>query len=212
MLGHAARLARPDPASFPTVYNASTPTFPDSQLPMAPLVAQLIAVVNDLGPSITFLTSQVETHTSAQAEPSATPPPPATTKQGASLKDLSSLVAALSSHRATQVAPPLPQAPTPPAPAIQAKPAPQKKKLATYHSSRTVAAPDFPFLFVGKWYGNPDKYAKRHTDSPQAAIPFVSCHPMSEQAKLDSEHYPATSPFHTGPPPTFTVSDLPQPQ
>jgi len=186
ILGHAARLARLDPASFPTVYNASAATFPDSQLAMAPLLAQLIAMVNDLGASVTFLTSQVESLTSAQAERSATPSPPATSNLEASLKDLSSRVAALSSHRATQVAPPLPQAPPPPAPAVQAKPAQQKKKLATGLTSRTVATPDFPFLFEGKWYGNPDTYAKRHPDSPQAAILFASRHPQSEEAKLYS--------------------------
>jgi len=57
ILGHAARLTRLDPASFPTVYNASTATFPDIQLAMAPFLAQLIAMVNDLGASVTFLTS-----------------------------------------------------------------------------------------------------------------------------------------------------------
>jgi len=211
ILGHAARLAHLDPASFPTVYNASAATFPDSQLAMAPLLAELIAMVNDLGASVTFLTSQVESFTSAQAERSATPSP-ATSNLEASLKDLSSRVAALSSHRATQVAPPLPQAPPPPAPAVQAKPAQQKKKLATRLSSRTVAAPDFPFLFEAKWYGNADTYAKRHPDSPQAAILFASRYPQSEEAKLYSERYPATPLFHTGPPPGFTVSDPPQPQ
>jgi len=212
ILRHAARLTGLDPASFPTVYNASAATFPDCQLAMAPLLAQLIAMVNDLGVSVTFLTSQVESLTSAQAERSATPSPPATSNLEASLKDLSSRVAALSSHRATQLAPPLPLAPPPPAPAVQAKPAQQKKKLATRLSSRTVAAPDFPFLFEGKWYGNPDTYAKRHPDSPQAAILFALCHPQSEEAKLYSERYPATSLFHTGPPSGFTVSDPPQPQ
>jgi len=212
ILGHAARLARLDPASFPTVYNASAATFPNSQLAMAPLLAQLIAMVNDLGASVTFLTSQIESLTSAQAERSATPSPPATSNLEAPLKHFSSRVAALSSHRATQVAPPLPQAPPPPAPAVQAKPAQQKKKLTTRLTSRTVAMPDFPSLFEGKWYGNPDTYAKRHPDSPQAAILFASCHPQSEEAKLYSERYPATSLFHTGPPPGFTVSDPPQPQ
>jgi len=201
ILGHAARLARLDPASFPTVYNTSAATFPDSQLAMAPLLAQLIAMVNDLGASDTFLTSQVESLTSAQAERSATPSPPATSNLEASLKHLSSRVAALSSHRAMQVAPSLPQAPPPPAPAVQTKPAQQKKKLATRLTSRTVAAPDFPFLFEGKWYGNPDTYAKLHPDSPQAGILFASRHPQSEEAKLYSERYPATSLFHTGPPP-----------
>jgi len=105
------------------VYNASAATFPDSQLAMAPLLAQLIAMANDLGASVTFLTSQVESLTSAQAERSATPSPPATSNLEASLKDLSSRVAALSSHRAPPVAPPLPQVPPPPAPAVQAKPA-----------------------------------------------------------------------------------------
>ena len=212
ILGHAARLARLDQASFPTVYNTSAATFPDSQLAMAPLLAQLIAMVNDLGASVTFLTSQVESLTSAHAERSATPLPPATSNLEASLKDLSSRVAALSSHRATQVAPPLPQAPPPPTPAVQAKPAQQKKKLTTRRTSRTVAAPDFPFLFKGKWYGNPDTYAKRPPDSPQAAILFASHHPQSEEAKLYSECYPATSIFHTGPPPGFTGSDPRQPQ
>jgi len=168
---------------------------------MAPLLAQLIAMVNDLGASVTSLTSQVESLTSAQAERSATPSPPATSNLEASLKDLSSRVAALSSYRATQVAPPLPQAPPPPAPAIQAKPAQQKKKLATRLASRTVTAPDFPFLFEERWYGNPDTYAKLHPDSPQMAILFASRHPQSEEAKLYSERYPATSLFHTGPPP-----------
>jgi len=154
IVGHAARLARLDPASFPTVYNASAATFPDSQLAMAPLLAQLVGIVNDLGASVAFLTSQVESLTSAQAERSATPSPPVTSNLEASLKDLSSRVAALSSHRTPQVAPPLPQAPPPPAPAVQAKPAQQKKKPATHLTSRTVAAADFPFRFEGKWYGN----------------------------------------------------------
>ena len=92
--------------------------------------------------------------------------------------------ASLSSHRTTQLAPPLAQAPPPPAPAVQAKPAQQKKKLSTRLSSRTVTAPDFPVRFKGKWYSNPDTYAKRHPDSPQATILFASCHPQSEEAKL----------------------------
>jgi len=150
ILGHAARLARLYPASFPTVYNASAATFPDSQLAMAPLLAQLIAMVNDLGASVTYLTSQVESLTSAQAEHSATPSPPATSNLEASLKDLSSGVAALSSHRAIQVAPPLPQAPPPPAPAAQAKPPQPKQKLTTRLTSGTVATADFPFVFEGK--------------------------------------------------------------
>jgi len=129
---------------------------PIFQLTMAPLLAQLIAIVNDLGASITFLSSQVESLTSAQALCSATPSPPATSNLEVSLKDLSSRVAALSSHRATQVAPLLPQAAPPPAPAVQAKPAQQKKKLTTPLTSHTVAAPDFAFLVKGKWYGNPD--------------------------------------------------------
>jgi len=214
ILAYAARLARLNPASFPTAYNSSAATFPDSQLAMAPLLAQLIAMVNDLGASVSLLTSQVECLTSAQAEHSGTPSPPPASNLGASLKDLSSRVAALSSHHVTQVAPPLPQAPPPPAPAVEAKPAQQKKKLATRLTSRTVAAPDFPFLFEGKWYGNPDTYGKRHPDSPQVAIIFAFRHPQSEQAKLYSERYPATSPFHTGPPLGFTVSDptLPQEQ
>jgi len=212
ILGHAARLARLDPASFPTVYNASGATFPDSQLGMAPLLAQLIAMVNDLGASVTFLTSQVESLTSAQVQRSATPSIPAISNLEASLKDLSSRVAALSSHHATQEGPPLSQAPPPPAPAVQANPAQQKKKLATRLTSRTAAAQDFPFLFEGKWEGNPDTYAKRHPESPQAALLFASRDPQSEEAKLYSERYPATSLFHTGPPPGFTVPDPPQPQ
>jgi len=179
---------------------------------MASLLAQLITVVNDLGPSVTFWTSQVESLTSAQAQRSATPSPPATSNMEASLKDLSYCVAALTSHHATQVAPTLPQAPPPHAPAVQAKPAPQKKKLATGPTSRMVAALDFPFLLDGKWYGNLDTYTKRHPDLPQAAILFASRHPQSEEAKLYSERYPATSLFHTGPPPSFTVSDPLQPQ
>jgi len=174
---------------------------------MAPILAQLIAMVNDLGASVTFLSSQVESLTSAQAERSDTPSPLAISNLEASLKDLSSRVAALSSLPAPQVAPPLPQEPPPPAPGVQAKPAQQEKKLATRLTSCTVAAPDFPFLFEGKWYANPDTYAKRHPDSPQAAILFASRHPQSEEAKLYSECYPATSLFHTGPPPGFTVSD-----
>jgi len=130
----------------------------------------------------------------------------------ASLKDLSSRVAALCSHRATQVAPPLPQAPARPAPAVQGKPAQQKNKLARRLSSHMVAAPDFPFLFKGKWYGNPDTYAKRHPDSPQAPILFASRQPQSDEAKLYSKRYPATSLFHTGPPPGFTVSYPQQPE
>jgi len=73
ILGHAARLARLGPASFPTVYNPAAAAYPDSQLAVASLLAQLIAMVNDLGASVTFLTSQVETLTSTQAERS--PPP-----------------------------------------------------------------------------------------------------------------------------------------
>ena len=178
ILGHAARLASLDPASFPTVYNATGATVPDTQLAMAPLLAQLIARVNDLGASVTFLTSQVETLTSTQGGRSTTPSPPATSNLKASLKDSSSRVGALSSHRATQVAPPPTQAPPPPARAIQSKPAQQKKKLSTRLSSRTVTTPDFPVLFEGKWYGNPDTYTKRHPDSPQGAILFVSRHPQ----------------------------------
>jgi len=176
-----------DPAWFPTVYNASAATFPNSHLAIAPLYAQLIYMVNYLGASVTFRTLQVETLTCAQAEPSATPSPPATSTLKASLKDLSSCVAALSTQYATQVAPPLPQAPPPPARAAQAKPAEQKKKLATCLSSRTVSAPDFPFLFEGKCYANQDTYAKRHPDSPQAGILFASHHPQSEEAKLYSK-------------------------
>ena len=82
----------------------------------------------------------------------------------------------------------------------------------THLSSRTVTATDFPVLFEGKWYGNPDTYAKRHPDSPQAAILFASRHPQSEEAKLYSKRYLATSLFHTGPPPGYTVSDPLQPQ
>jgi len=169
-------------------------------------------MVNDLRPSVTFLTSQVESLTSTLVARSATPSPPATSNLEASPKDLSSCVAALSSHRATKVAPPLPQAPPTPAPAVQAKPAQQKKKLAIRLTSHTVAAPDFPFIFEGNWFGNLDTYAKRHPDSPQAAILFASRHPESEEAKLYSERYPATSFFYTGPLPGFTVSDSLQPQ
>jgi len=212
ILGHAARLARLDLVSFPTVYNASAATFPHSRLARAPLLAQLTAMVNDLGACVTFLTSQVESLTSPQAERSAIPSPPATSNLEASLKDLSSHVAALSSQRVRQVAPRLPQSPPPPAPTGQAKPAPQKKKLATRLTSRAVAAPDFPFSFEGKWYGNPDTNAKRHAESAQAAILFASRHPQSEEAKLYSERDLATSLFHTGHPPGFTVSDPPQPQ
>jgi len=212
LLGHAARLARLDQVSFPTVYNASAATFPDSQLAIGPLLAQLIAMVNDLSASVTFLTSQVETLTSAQAECSATTSPPATSTLEASRKDLSSCVGAVSCHRTTQVAPPPPHSPPPAAPAVQAKPVRQKKKLAIHLSSRTVAAPDFPFLFEGNWYGNPDTYAQCNPESPQATILFASCHPQSQEAKLYSERYPATSLFHTGPPPGFTVSDPPLPQ
>jgi len=212
ILEHATWLARLDQALFPTVYNASAATFPDSQLAIAPLLAKLIPMVNDLRASVTFLTSQVENLTSTHAGRSATPSPPATSHLEASLKDLSSRVGALSSHCATQVAPPLAQAPPPPAPAVQTKPAQQKKKLATCLSSKTVTAPDFPFLFEGKWYSNPDTYAKHYPDSPQAAILFTSRHPKSEEAKVYSDRYPATSLFHTGPPPGFTVSDPLQPQ
>jgi len=204
ILGHAGRLARLEPASFPTVYNASAATFPDSQLAMAPFLAQLSPMVNDLGASVTFLTSQVETLTSAQAERSATPSPPATSNLEASLKDLSSRVAAHSSHRTIQVAPQLSQVPPPPAPAVLAKPAQQKKRLATHLSSRTVAAPDFPVLFEGKWYGNPDTYAKRHPHSPQAAILFASRHEIrGSQALLRTipSHltlsYRSTTRFHS---------------
>jgi len=118
ILGHAARLARLDPASFPTVYNASAATFPDSQLAMAPRLAQLIAMVNDLGAHVTFCTAQVETLTSAEAERSATPSLQAISNLEASLMDLTSRVAALSSHRPTQVSLRLPQPPPTPAPAI----------------------------------------------------------------------------------------------
>jgi len=149
ILGPAARLARLDPASFPTVYDASAATFPDRQLAMVPLLAQLIAMVNNLGASVTFLSSQAESLTSAQAERSATPSPPATSNLEASLKDLSSRVAVLSSHHGTQVAPPLPQAPPSPAPGVQAIPAQQKMKLATRLTSRTVTPSDFSFLFEG---------------------------------------------------------------
>ena len=60
-------------------------------------------------------------------------------------------------------------------------------------------------LPLGGWYGNLDTYAKRHLDSPQTAILFASRHPPSEEAKLYSERYPATSPFHTGSPPGLAV-------
>ena len=212
ILGHATRLARLDPASYTTVYDASAATFHDSQLTMAPLLTQLIAMVHDLGASVTFLTSQVESLTSAQAEHSATPSPAASSNLEASLKDLSTRVAAVSSHCTTQVAPQLPQEPPSPAPAVQAKHAQPKNKLATRHTSHTVAALDFPFLLEGKWYGNPETYAKRHPASRQAAMLFASRHAQSEEAKLYSERYPATSLFHTGPPPGFTVPDPPQRQ
>jgi len=129
-------------------------------------------MLNNLGASVTFLTSQVETLTSAPAGRSATPSPPATSTLEASLKDLSSHVAALSSHCATQVGHPLPQAPPPPAPAVRNKPAQQKKKLATRLSSRTGAAPESPFLFEGNWYGNPDTYAKRPPTLTTSWCPF----------------------------------------
>jgi len=114
---------------------------------MAPLLAQHFTMVNDLGASVPFLTSQVETLTSTLAERTATPSSPATSNLEASLTDLASRVGALSSHCATQVAPPLPQGPPPPAPAVQANPAQQKKQLVSGLSSRTVTAPDLPFLF-----------------------------------------------------------------
>ena len=60
ILGHGARLAPLVLRSFPTVYNASASSFRDSQCAITPLLAQVIAIVNDLGASITFLTSQVE--------------------------------------------------------------------------------------------------------------------------------------------------------
>jgi len=49
ILAHAARLARLDPAWFPTVYNASAATFPDSQLALFPFLAQHLTMVNALG-------------------------------------------------------------------------------------------------------------------------------------------------------------------
>ena len=212
ILGHAARLARLDPASFPTVNNASAATFPASQLAIAPLLAQVVAMVNDLSASVTFLTSQVENLPSAQAGRSTTPSPRATSNLEVSLKDLSSRVATLSSHRATLVSPPPPQAPPPPAPAVQTKPTQQKKKPSTRLSSRTVTAPDFHVLFEGKWYGNPDMNAKRQPDLPQATILFASHHPQSVEAKLYSERYPTTLLFHTCPPCGYLVSDPLQPQ
>jgi len=168
-------------------------------------------MVNDLGPSVTFVSSQGKNLISAEAGRLATPSPPATSNLEVSLKDLSSRVAALSSHRTIQVAPPPPQALAPPAPAVQTKPAQQKKKLAACVSSCTVTIPDFLFLSEGKWYGNPDTYDKRHPDSPQAAILFTSGQSQSEEAKLYSDRYPATSLFHTGSPPGFTVCDPPHP-
>ena len=69
ILGHAGRLARLDPASFPTIYNASSATIPDSQLAIARLLAQLITMVNDIGASISFLKSQVENLTSSHIQP-----------------------------------------------------------------------------------------------------------------------------------------------
>ena len=72
---------------------------------MVTLLAKLIAMVNDLGAALTFLTSQFETLTSVQAERSATPSTPATCNREAPLKDLSSRVATVSSHRATPSGP-----------------------------------------------------------------------------------------------------------
>jgi len=84
ILGHATRLARLDPASFPTVYNTPTHNFPVSQLALTPLLAQLIAMVNDLESSVTFLTGQIEILTSAQEICSATTLPPASSSLEAS--------------------------------------------------------------------------------------------------------------------------------
>ena len=55
ILGHAARLACLDPDSFPTVYDPSTDRFPDSQLGIASLLAQLPGMVNNLGTTLTAL-------------------------------------------------------------------------------------------------------------------------------------------------------------
>ena len=117
ILRHAARLASLGAASFPTV-NGSAATFPDSQLAITSLLTQLIAMVNNIGAFRTFLTSQVVNVASAQAGRSATPSPPATSNLEASLKDLSSRVAALSSHHTRQVAPPPSQAPPVPPPLL----------------------------------------------------------------------------------------------
>jgi len=89
----------PQPPSFQIV-NSLWPLFSPN--------SSSLSMVNDLSASVTFLTSQVESLTSAQAERSATPSPPATSNLEASLKDLSSRVAGLSSHHTTQVAPTLP--------------------------------------------------------------------------------------------------------
>jgi len=201
ILGHAARLSRLDPASFPTVYNVSAATFPDTQLAIAPLLAQLIAMVNDLGASVTYLTSQVENVTSGQAGHSATPSPPATSNLEASLKDLSSRVAILSSHCTILLALRPRQVPPTAASAIQLKPAQQKKKLATRLSSSTVTPPDFPFLLEGKWYSNRDTIAIRHPDSPQVA----SSLPLATR----SQRKPFSTPSGTQPPLSFTQVPLP---
>ena len=50
ILRHAARLAHLELALFPTVYYASAASFPDSQLAMAPLLAQLITWLMTLVP------------------------------------------------------------------------------------------------------------------------------------------------------------------
>jgi len=211
ILGQAAKLACLDPASVPTVYNTPTNNFCDSQLALTCLLAQLIAMVNDLAASVTFFTAEVENITSAQEVCSATPAPAATSSLEVSFKDLSSRVDTLSSHRATQAAHPVPQAPPLPTPTPPTKPSQQKKKLATSLTPRTISALDFPLLFEGKWYGNPYTNGKRHPDTPRAAILFASFHPQSEEAKLYSERYPATILFDTAPPSGFTLADPPQP-
>jgi len=132
-----------------------TPThiFPDRKLALTPLLAQLIAMVNDLASSVTFLTAQVEILTSTQEVYWATPSTPTTSNLETALKDLCSQVATVSSHWATWAAPLAPQLPHP-APTPPAKPTQQKIKLITGLASHTVTALDLPLLVEEKWYGN----------------------------------------------------------
>jgi len=213
ILGHAARLAQLDPASFPTLYSPSVDRFPDSQLTIAPLIAQLVSMVNDLGSTVAALANQVSTLQLAQAPSHANAPPPVPPGLEASLKHLSAQVAALqtSSHRTVPPPPPAQQPSTSSSNQATGQPTKLKKKLVTRLSSRTIVAPDFPIQFESKWYGNPDSYSRRYPDSPQAAILFASRHPESEEAKIYSDRYPATALFLTGPPPGFTVSSPNQP-